>query len=95
MVAILTSPQSVHHLLFTFLSSYLLLQSDVYGSIKFHLEFLWMGFPIIFRNLLFQTFTTNITWKWRHAILLEAYDVYDVDVMQIANLSKIFIFKLL
>lgn len=44
---------------------------------------------------MFQTFTTDITWKWRHAILLEAYDVYDVDVMQIANLSKIFIFKLL
>lgn len=44
---------------------------------------------------MFQTFKTNITWKWRHAIVLEAYDVYDVDVMQIANLSKIFIFKLL
>lgn len=63
--------------------------------LSFILNFYEWGFRIIFRNLLFQTFTTNITWKWRHAILLEAYDVYDVDVMQIANLSKIFIFKLL
>lgn len=63
--------------------------------LSFILNFYEWGFRIIFRNLLFQTFATNITWKWRHAILLEAYDVYDVDVMQITNLSEIFNFKLL